>query len=116
MTLFDHPKYAPHGRQHVPKGHLGLGQPTRHLYLNAGEHGHTLAHHVGRDLNLGPPTQIGPALGGCVKRSRLGKDDKFGGAVHGLTCPAHPGVDAEQALVGREGRQDFPYAVLLTHV
>ena len=104
---FFNPEYAAHPLNDIAERRLSRSQLPRDLDLDAGEHGHALPHHVGRDLNLSPSTKIGPTLGGGMERSGLSQSDEFRGAAHDLTGPSHPGVDTEKAFVRGQGCQDL---------
>lgn len=110
------PEQSAHARDNITERRLFRAQPSRDLDLDAGEHGHALAHHFRRDLYLGPAAKIGPSLGGGPKRSRLRKQDHVGRPAHDLARPSHSGVDTEQPLVRGQRCQDFPYAILFFHV
>ena len=101
------PKQPAHPLNNIPERALLFIQPPSHLDLDAGEHGHALAHHIRRDLNLGPAAKVRPSLGGGVQRTRFLQDKDIRVTAHNLTRPGHPGVDAKQSLVRGEGRQDF---------
>ena len=115
MTLPLNPKDPAHRGDNITERTLLFIQATRHLDLDAGEHGHTLAHHVRRDRDLGPPTKVRPSLGGGVQWARFLKDNNTRIAADNLARPCHPGVDAKQALVCGKGCQDFPYTFGFFH-
>ena len=115
MTLFLNPKNAAHARDNITERGLFFIQLARHLDLDAGKHGHVLAHHVRRDLYLGPPAKVGPSLGSGMQRTRFLQDKNIRLAAQDLTRPSHAGVDAKKALVRRQRCQDISYAFLFGH-
>ena len=114
-VLFLNPEQSAHTEDNITERTLLPVQPSRYLDLDGGEHGHPGAHHVRRDLYLGPPAKVRPSLGGCMQRTRFLQDDKVGGAPYGTARPAHPGIDAKKALVGGKVCQDFPYTFGFFH-
>lgn len=115
MTLFLNPEQSAHARDNITECGLLSVQPSRHLNLDAGEHGHPGAHHIRRDLHSGPPAKVGPSLGGGMKGARFLQDDKVWGAPYGTPRPGHPGIDAKKALVCGKVCQDLPYTFGFFH-
>lgn len=104
-------KQPPHGLQDIFKRSLDLRQAPGDLDLDAGEYGYFLPDHLRRNLHFRPAANIRPPRRRSMKGSGILKDEHVFRVTHNLTGPAHPGVDAEQALLGRDTCKYFAYAV-----
>ena len=107
MNLPLNPKNAAHPLDNITERGLRFFQSPSDLDFDASEHGHALADHIWRDFNFDPAAKIGPSLGGGMQGSGLIEDEDIRITSNNFTGPTHPGVDAEKALLGRQGCQDF---------
>ena len=106
MLLFN-PKNPAHSINDITERGLRFPQFSSDLDLDAGEYGHALANHIGRDFDLSPAAKIGPSLGRGVQGTGRIEDYFIRGSADNFTGPTHPGVDAEKAFLGCQGFKDF---------
>ena len=107
MMLPLNPKNPAHPRDNIAERGLRFFQFSGDLDLDGGKYSYFRADHFLRDFDLGPAAKVRPSLRRGMQGAGFVKDYFIRCSTDNLTGPAHPRVDAEKALLGRQGFKDF---------